>query len=67
MSILSDVAAYPESVNVLDGIEGDIRTPDKLINNNRDNINSEHNMWLSPILPGIVSSFDILFSDFSFI
>lgn len=48
------MAAYPESVNVLDGISGDVRTPDKLINGENDTNNGDH-MWLAPILPSIVS------------
>ena len=50
----TDLAAYPESVNVLDGISGDVRTPDKLINGENDTSNGDH-MWLAPILPAIVS------------
>ena len=52
--IIVDIAAYPSSVNLLDGVTDDIRTPDKLING----INDTHdpsNMWLAPILPYTVS------------
>lgn len=49
-----DVAAYPDSVNVLDGIGDDIRTPDKLIIGDKDLTASDH-MWLAPVLPSIVS------------
>lgn len=53
LSVIADIAAYPESVNVLDGIEGDVRTPDKLVNGMNDTNNGDH-MWLAPILPAIV-------------
>ncbi|XP_067928203.1 katanin-interacting protein-like [Watersipora subatra] len=56
----NNVAAYPESVNVLDGIEGDIRTPDKLVGDATGS-NSDHNMWLSPILPGITNRLFVIF------
>lgn len=45
-----DICAYPESVNALPHVEGDVRTPDKLI----DGINNDHSgshSWLSPIIP----------------
>lgn len=50
---LLDIAAFPDSVNVLDNVTGDVRTPDKLI----DGVNSTHDgrhMWLAPVLPGLV-------------
>jgi len=58
------IAAYPESVNVLDGISGDVRTPDKLLTNNDDS----DSMWLAPILPSVVcvsylSSHTLVLSD----
>lgn len=49
-----DIAAFPDSVNVLDNVNGDVRTPDKLI----DDVNSTNDgrhMWLAPVLPGQVS------------
>lgn len=49
-----DLAAYPESVNVLDGIAGDVRTPEKLITDGSGTVNTD-NMWLAPVLPSIVS------------
>lgn len=48
-----DIAAFPDSVNVLDNVSGDVRTPDKLI----DGVNSTNDgrhMWLAPVLPGQV-------------
>lgn len=45
-----DIYAYPESINILDNVSGDIRTPDKLI----DGVNSDHSgvhSWLAPIIP----------------
>jgi len=51
--ILTDIAAYPESVNVLSDITSDVRTPDKLIDGVNDTVDGRH-MWLAPILPNIV-------------
>lgn len=51
----SDIAAYPESVNILEGIDNDVRTPDKLIDGVNDNDDGQHS-WLAPILPGEVSN-----------
>jgi len=51
--MLTDVAAYPESVNVLSDITSDVRTPDKLIDGVNDTVDGRH-MWLAPILPNIV-------------
>ncbi|CAH2250915.1 KIAA0556 homolog isoform X1, partial [Pelobates cultripes] len=48
----SDIAAFPESINILDGVSEDVRTPDKLIDNINDTTDGRH-MWLSPILPGL--------------
>ena len=51
--LVSDIAAFPDSVNVLDSVKGDVRTPDKLV----DGVNSTHDgrhMWLAPVLPGLV-------------
>lgn len=55
-----DIAAFPDSVNVLDIVSGDVRTPDKLI----DGVNSTHDgrhMWLAPVLPGLVKPFWLFF------
>lgn len=52
---LPDIAAYPDSVNVLDNVSNDTRTPDKLIDGFNDTNDGRH-MWLAPILPSIVSS-----------
>lgn len=49
----SDIAAFPESVNILDNISGDVRTPDKLIDGVNDTQDGRH-MWLAPVLPGTV-------------
>ncbi|XP_017771300.1 PREDICTED: protein KIAA0556-like isoform X2 [Nicrophorus vespilloides] len=46
----NNICAYPESINVLPNISGDVRTPDKLIddvNEGEDGLNS----WLAPIIP----------------
>lgn len=51
--VVADIAAYPDSVNVLENVENDMRTPDKLIDGISDTTDGCH-MWLAPILPGIV-------------
>ena len=53
--IFADISAYPDSVNVLENITSDVRTPDKLIDGLNDTTDGGH-MWLAPILPSIVSS-----------
>ena len=44
------MAAHPASVNVLPGVEGDVRTPDKLVDGHYDTELGCH-MWLAPLLP----------------
>ncbi|KAM4697791.1 katanin-interacting protein [Rhinophrynus dorsalis] len=56
----NNIAAFPESINVLDGVCGDMRTPDKLIDNVNDSCDGRH-MWLSPILPGLVNRIYVVF------
>lgn len=50
----NNITAYPHSVNVLEGVSDDIRTPDKLTDGVNDTNDGRH-MWLAPILPGMVS------------
>lgn len=54
MHACADISAYPDSVNVLDGIKGDTRTPDKLIDGANESPDGQHS-WLAPILPNVVS------------
>jgi hypothetical protein len=49
----ADIAAYPDSVNVLNDVSNDVRTPEKLIDGVNDTMDGRH-MWLAPILPNIV-------------
>ncbi|XP_073346039.1 katanin-interacting protein isoform X2 [Pagrus major] len=56
----NNIAAFPDSVNVLDSVSGDVRTPDKLI----DGVSSTHDgrhMWLAPVLPGLVNRVYVIF------
>ncbi|XP_035002049.2 katanin-interacting protein isoform X3 [Hippoglossus stenolepis] len=56
----NNIAAFPDSVNVLDHVSGDVRTPDKLI----DGVNSTHDgrhTWLAPVLPGLVNRVYVIF------
>uniref|UniRef100_A0A3Q2Q3Y8 Si:dkey-161j23.7 n=1 Tax=Fundulus heteroclitus TaxID=8078 RepID=A0A3Q2Q3Y8_FUNHE len=58
--LTDNIAAFPDSVNVLDNVSGDVRTPDKLI----DGVNSTHDgrhMWLAPVLPGTVNRVYVVF------
>ncbi|KAL0984294.1 hypothetical protein UPYG_G00139570 [Umbra pygmaea] len=56
----NNIAAFPDSVNVLDSVNGDVRTPDKLV----DGVNNTHDgrhMWLAPVLPGLVNRVYVIF------
>ncbi|KAK0173913.1 hypothetical protein PV328_007050 [Microctonus aethiopoides] len=55
-----NVTAYPRSVNIIDGIDNDIRTPDKLIDGINDSADGQHS-WLAPILPGELNRIYIIF------
>lgn len=46
----TDVCAYPESINVMPNVYGDIRTPDKLIDGINADLTGAH-AWLAPIIP----------------
>ena len=52
----NNVTAFPHSVNVLEGVSNDARTPDKLVDGVNDSNDGRH-MWLAPILPGLVGNF----------
>ncbi|XP_044836392.1 katanin-interacting protein isoform X6 [Mauremys mutica] len=56
----NNIAAFPDSVNILEGVCGDIRTPDKLIDRVNDSADGRH-MWLAPILPGLVNRVYVIF------
>nr|XP_014340944.1 PREDICTED: uncharacterized protein KIAA0556 [Latimeria chalumnae] len=56
----NNIAAFPDSVNVLDNVSGDVRTPDKLIDGVNDTNDGRH-MWLAPILPGLVNRVYVIF------
>ncbi|XP_044289302.1 katanin-interacting protein isoform X2 [Varanus komodoensis] len=56
----SNIAAFPESVNILEGVCGDVRTPDKLIDGVNGTSDGRH-MWLAPILPGLVNRVYVIF------
>jgi hypothetical protein len=50
----TDIAAYPHSVNALNpGVDDDVRTPDKLIDSENDEVDGTH-CWIAPILPNVV-------------
>lgn len=59
-SLLLDIAAFPESVNIIEGIDNDIRTPDKLIDGINNTKDGRH-AWLAPILPGQVSKDELYY------
>uniref|UniRef100_A0A8C0WQ66 KATNIP domain-containing protein n=1 Tax=Castor canadensis TaxID=51338 RepID=A0A8C0WQ66_CASCN len=56
----NNIAAFPDSVNVLEGVCGDVRTPDKLIDQVNNTSDGRH-MWLAPILPGLVNRVYVIF------
>ncbi|XP_047464632.1 katanin-interacting protein isoform X2 [Mugil cephalus] len=56
----NNIAAFPDSVNVLDNVSGDVRTPDKLIDGVSDTHDGRH-MWLAPVLPGLVNRVYVIF------
>jgi len=58
----NNITAFPHSVNVLEGVSDDVRTPDKLINGINDTYDGR-NMWLSPILPTQANVVYIVFDE----
>ncbi|XP_012866592.1 PREDICTED: uncharacterized protein KIAA0556 homolog [Dipodomys ordii] len=56
----NNIAAFPDSVNVLEAVHGDVRTPDKLIDGVNDTSDGRH-MWLAPVLPGLVNRVYVIF------
>ncbi|XP_064178298.1 katanin-interacting protein isoform X3 [Anguilla rostrata] len=56
----NNIAAFPDSVNVLDSVNGDVRTPDKLVDGVNDTDDGRH-MWLAPVLPGLVNRVYVIF------
>ncbi|XP_069762164.1 katanin-interacting protein isoform X2 [Narcine bancroftii] len=56
----NNIAAFPDSVNVLESVSGDVRTPEKLIDGVNDTTDGRH-MWLAPILPNLVNQVYIIF------
>ncbi|XP_078728826.1 katanin-interacting protein isoform X2 [Lampetra fluviatilis] len=55
-----NIAAYPDSVNVLDRVSGDVRTPDKLLDGVTDGGDGRQ-AWLAPVLPGLVNRVYVMF------
>ncbi|XP_045523373.1 katanin-interacting protein-like [Pieris brassicae] len=47
----SNVCAQPASVNVLDSVARDVRTPSKLVDGHNSNAADGQHSWLAPILP----------------
>lgn len=41
-------------MNILEGVSGDVRTPEKLVDGVNDTLDGRH-MWLAPILPNQVN------------
>ncbi|KAE9554629.1 hypothetical protein FO519_002189 [Halicephalobus sp. NKZ332] len=55
-----NIAAFPESVNILPSVEQDPRSSDKLIDGENDTRKAYH-MWLTPVLPNRYSRVFIIF------
>uniref|UniRef100_A0A3Q3FRW2 Si:dkey-161j23.7 n=1 Tax=Labrus bergylta TaxID=56723 RepID=A0A3Q3FRW2_9LABR len=60
INLSENIAAFPDSVNVLDNVSGDVRTPDKLIDG-EDSTHDGRHMWLAPVLPGLVNRVYVIF------
>uniref|UniRef100_A0A915PT46 KATNIP domain-containing protein n=1 Tax=Setaria digitata TaxID=48799 RepID=A0A915PT46_9BILA len=56
-----NIAAFPESVNILPSVSGDPRTSEKLIDGCNDTENPSH-MWLTPILPNRCARVFVVFN-----
>ncbi|KAK7501363.1 hypothetical protein BaRGS_00007488, partial [Batillaria attramentaria] len=56
----SNISAHPNSVAVLEQMQHDVRTPDKLIDGQNDTMDGRH-MWLAPILPGMLNRVYVIF------
>ncbi|XP_068610713.1 katanin-interacting protein [Brachionichthys hirsutus] len=56
----NNIAAFPDSVNALDSVSGDVRTPDKLIDGVNSTTDGRH-VWLAPVLPGLVNRVYVIF------
>ncbi|XP_037088357.1 katanin-interacting protein-like [Pollicipes pollicipes] len=54
------VAAHPDSVNVLENISHDVRTPDKLVDGVTDGQDGRHS-WLAPLLPDCLNRVYVVF------
>ncbi|CAB4005620.1 Hypothetical predicted protein [Paramuricea clavata] len=57
-----NVTAYPESVNILEGVKDDVRTPAKLIDGVNDTDDGRH-MWLVPVFPGLTNLLYVIFDE----
>ena len=47
---------------MLEGVRGDVRTPDKLVDGVYDTLDGSH-MWLTPVLPGVVNCVYVVFDE----
>ncbi|XP_063223456.1 katanin-interacting protein-like isoform X2 [Bacillus rossius redtenbacheri] len=56
----SNIGAFPDSVNILEGVNNDVRTPEKLIDGVNETFDGRH-MWLAPILPNQLNRVYIVF------
>ncbi|KAI6222775.1 hypothetical protein M3Y95_00929500 [Aphelenchoides besseyi] len=61
-----NLAAFPESVNILPTVEKDPRSSDKLIDGNNDTAKPQH-MWLTPMLPNSYARVFVIFDTPTFI
>ena len=56
----SQIDAYPRSVNELENVKADIRTPDKLVDGVNSSRDGSHS-WLAPIFPNVNNKIYIIF------
>ena len=62
MECFVDIAAFPDSINDLPDVSGDLRTPNKLVDGVCDTMYGRH-MWLAPVLPDITNSVFVIFDE----
>ncbi|XP_052267310.1 katanin-interacting protein-like isoform X2 [Dreissena polymorpha] len=56
----NNISAFPDSVNILEKMQNDVRTPDKLIDGVNDTMEGGH-MWLAPIIPNHLNRVYVIF------
>ncbi|XP_065215223.1 katanin-interacting protein-like isoform X1 [Planococcus citri] len=58
----NNVSAHPPDINILNEINNDVRTADKLVDGVYDTMDGSH-MWLAPILPSELNRIYLIFDE----